>query len=302
LVARADIDCLIVGGGPAGLTAAIYLARFRRNVLVVDTGESRAALIPTSHNYPGFSSGISGVDLLAALRAQAERYGATLRHGEVRELAMDAHGGFAATLGSQTLAARKVLLATGIVDEEPDLPSCRKFVYQGAIRFCPICDAYEAMDKRIGVLGPIEQAVKKARFLRAYSRDVVVLPLKGAAVGNEERAKLRELDIKVPDSCAADVTVSGDVVTVIMEGGTRCDVDVLYPALGAEVRSGLATRLGARCNENGCLYADEHQRTSVTGLYAAGDVTVELHQISVATGQAAIAATHIHNSLPPNPR
>src|SRR3954453_11637247 len=106
-------DCLIIGGGPAGLTAAIYLARYRRKVLVVDDGHSRAELIPESHNYPGFTGGISGSDLLRALRDQAERYGAVLQHGRITDLQTGADG-FVAVHGRQQLSASKVLLATGI--------------------------------------------------------------------------------------------------------------------------------------------------------------------------------------------
>jgi thioredoxin reductase (NADPH) len=87
-----------------------------------------------------------------------------------------------------------------------------------------------------------------------------------------------------------------------MASGAEVEVEILYPAMGADVRSELATSIGARCNDQGCLFADAHQLTSVPCLYAVGDITQELHQISVATGQAAVAATHIHNHLPPNYR
>src|SRR5215210_5599305 len=106
-------DCLIIGGGPAGFTAAIYLARYRRKVLVVDDGHSRAELIPESHNYPGFAGGITGPDLLRALREQAQRYGAVLRHGRITDLQIAADG-FVARCDGEQLSASKVLLATGI--------------------------------------------------------------------------------------------------------------------------------------------------------------------------------------------
>ena len=112
------LDCLIIGGGPAGLTAAIYLARYRRQALVVDAGESRAALIPESHNYPGFQ-GIAGPALLERLRAQARRYGAELRRGTVSALARDGDV-FTAVADGERLRARTVILATGLVDKKPD--------------------------------------------------------------------------------------------------------------------------------------------------------------------------------------
>src|SRR5262245_29965903 len=182
-----EIDCLVIGGGPAGLTAAIYLARFRRNIVLVDSGSSRAALIPNSHNYPGFA-GISGDEFLAKLRAQARRYGAALEHGTVESL-HPAGQTLHARIDGQTLAARKVLLATGIVDEKPALPSLPEFIYRGGVRFCPICDGYEVMDKRIAVVGPFAKAIKKALFLRAYSRHIAVLPLdREVRLGADDRA------------------------------------------------------------------------------------------------------------------
>jgi thioredoxin reductase (NADPH) len=294
------MDCLIIGGGPAGLTAAIYLARYRRDILLVDAGQSRARLIPESHNYPGFT-GISGVDLLAALRKQAETYGARMRQQSVEALHRDADGTFVAHVGSEALRARRVLLATGIVDEAPALPGLRDVIYRGAMRFCPICDAYEAMDRRIGVLGRLATACKKAIFLRTYTRNVILLLTDAPKDADREQGKqLREAGIALPAEPVIDVERSGEKITAIMRSGSRQEVDVLYPALGSEVRSDLAQMLGARCNEIGCIFVDEHQRTSIDGLYAAGDVVTDLDQIAVATGHAAIAATHIHNSLPKN--
>jgi thioredoxin reductase (NADPH) len=305
---QTELDCLIVGGGPAGLTAAIYLARFRRNVVLVDSGSSRATLIPTSHNYPGFPAGISGPELLANLREQAAEYGAVLREGRVDALARH-DGGFRVNVGGDTLgaettlAAKTVLLATGIVDEKPALPSLREFIYRGGVRFCPICDGFEAMDRRIGVLGPLRNAVKKALFLRTFSRDIVLLPLDAdIRLDKAQRASLREAGIAEPTEPVADLEADGERVRAVMASGAEVEMEILYPAMGADVRSELATSIGARCNDEGCLFADPHQLTSVPCLYAIGDITQELHQISVATGQAAVAATHIHNHLAPNYR
>ena len=296
-------DCLIIGGGPAGLTAAIYLARFRRRAVLIDAGASRAALIPESHNYPGFADGVSGDALLARLREQAERYGADLQHGRVHTLTLRSDGNLASGVNGRTVLARKVLLATGVVDESPALPSLREFIYRGAVRYCPVCDGYEAMDRRIGVVGPFARVLEKALFLRTYSPDVVLLPLeKDIALTDEQRGLLAAAELTAPAEPVADLIVSGETIIAIMASGARVELDILYPAMGANVRSELATALGAKANEQGCLIVDSHQRTSVPGLYAAGDVTVDLSQISVATGQAAVAATHIHNSLERNYR
>jgi thioredoxin reductase (NADPH) len=292
-----DLDCLIVGGGPAGLTAAIYLARFRRNVLLVDDGLSRARLIPETHNYPGFI-GISGPDLLASLREQAERNGARLREGRVEEL-RKADGAFVARMGNREIHTKRLLLATGIIDESPGLPGLKDAIYRGALRYCPICDGFEAADQRIGVLGPLRTAAGKAEFLRTYSRDVVLLPTDEPAKSSEEARSLAQAGITLEER-VVDVERTGEKIAAVFADGRRFPVDVLYPALGCDVRSQLATALGARCTGIGNLHVDDKQRTSVEGLFAAGDVVTDLHQISVATGHAAVAATAIHNSLPRN--
>jgi thioredoxin reductase (NADPH) len=293
-------DCLIIGGGPAGLTAAIYLARYRRTVLLVDDGHSRAALIPESHNYPGFTGGISGSDLLRNLREQAERYGAVLRHGRAEDLKL-ASDGFISVCAGQRVSARKVLLATGIVDEAPDLPGLHDAIYDGALRFCPICDAYEVTDQRVGVLGRVDTAWKKALFLRTYSRRVTLLPTDDPTrMPDDVRCELQNAGIHMPEQPVIDVARKDELIEAVLRDGSRCEFEVIYPIMGCEVRSDLATGLQARSNDIGSLHVDESQSTSVPGLYAAGDVVSDLHQISVGIGHAAIAATKIHNSLPHN--
>ena len=191
-----DLDCMIIGGGPAGLTAAIYLSRYLRNIVVVDAGKSRAQLIPESHNYPGFT--VSGPELLENLREQAERYGAKLQSGRVEALIRE-DGIFVAQAAGKSWRARKILLATGIVDESPDLPGLKDAIYRGALRYCPICDAYEALDKRIGVLGHCETAYTKALFLRSYSKNVVLLAVDDPQAMSEQCSRALH-DAEVEDS------------------------------------------------------------------------------------------------------
>lgn len=294
------LDCLIIGGGPAGLTAAIYLARYRRDVRVIDAGNSRAALIPESHNYPGFH-GIAGPALLARLREQAAQFGAKIETGRVTALARDG-GGFAATADGNTVQARTVLVATGLVDHRPPTAGLRDGIAHGSIRFCPICDGYEAIDKRVGVLGPFAHAGRKALFLRTYTRDLTLFPTDGeSSNAGDLSAQLAEAGVALaPDP--DNVEAGRDGVTVIAGGGERYALDALYPAMGCDVQSDLASALGAACNDTGNLTVDDRQRTSVDGLYGAGDVVSDLHQLAVATGHAAVAATDIHNRLTRNLR
>jgi thioredoxin reductase (NADPH) len=294
------LDCLIVGGGPAGLTAAIYLARYRRVARLFDCGESRAALIPETHNYPGFQ-GIAGPELLQRLREQALLYGVASETGRITTLDRSPDGIFVAGSGEKEIRAQSVLLATGLVDERPHVDCLGEGAYTRAVRFCPICDGYEAMDRRVGVLGGLEAAGKKALFLRTYTRRVLLFATEDEGSQPGMRQALPEAGVALAGK-PIRVERRDDKVAVIVQGGTRHEVDVLYPALGCTVRSELAITLGAGCDENGNLQVDDHQRTTVDGLYAAGDVVTDLHQLSVATGHAAIAATDIHNRLARNLR
>jgi thioredoxin reductase (NADPH) len=164
-----DLDCLIIGGGPAGLTAAIYLARYRRNLVVFDRGESRAALIPKSHNYPGFTSGISGHDLLARLREQTRSYGIQIAPLRINSLERRKTS-FVAFHERGEVSARYVLLASGILDVHPEMSGLDRAISEGCVRYCPVCDGFEAIDRKIAVLGDGEDAIRKRNFFELIRR------------------------------------------------------------------------------------------------------------------------------------
>ena len=293
------LDCLIIGGGPAGLLAAVYLGRYCRTVRVIDAGESRAAKIPQSHNYPGFFE-IGGPELLRRLSAQAEQIGARLMSDRVTSLRKE-EGTFVASCSGADVHARFVLLATGLVDHCPPIEGELNCPSE-AVRYCPICDGYEAIDRRVGVLGGDADGGKKALFLRTYTKDVSLFLTEEATLDAVTQKKLDEEDVRIVRNVKQIILANESIVAVVNENGEWHELDALYPALGCTVRSNLATALGASCTENGNLVVNDHQRTTVEGLYAAGDVVTDLHQLSVAFGHAAIAATDIHNRLPPNPR
>ncbi|MGK7869477.1 NAD(P)/FAD-dependent oxidoreductase [Falsiroseomonas sp. E2-1-a20] len=300
------LDCLIIGGGPAGLTAALYLARFRRRTLVVDAGEPRAAWIPASHNIPFFADGIPGPEMLARQRDHIGRYGMVVQQGRISMLARR-RGGFLALLEtpegvSHKLRARRVLLATGAVDVEPALPDLPDAVRRGLVRYCPICDGYESRDRRIAVIAPggarSAHGLAEAAFIaRSYTRDVTLLTL-GATLeldaGQREMAAERGIRL-VEHPIAGLEMADGQIAALRFGDGAALRFEVLYSALGLEYRNALAAKLGAAQDPSGALLVDEHAQTTVPGLYAAGDVVRGLDQIVVGMGHAATAATHIHN-------
>jgi thioredoxin reductase (NADPH) len=296
------VDCLVIGGGPAGLTAALYLARFRRSCLVVDVEASRASWVPVSHNLAGFPEGIAGPDLLALMRAQADRYGTKIVRGRVERLERTGHG-FAAVLADGTRrSAGRVLLATGAEDVPPplDLPDRKAAAQRGLLRYCPICDAYEVTGRKIALAGTGRCRIKEALLLRGYTADLSLVTLREPwALPDQERARLMQAGITVIEEPAAELVLEDAALAVRTVGDTWHRFESLYVALGLRARSGLALRLGAAHDQEGALTVSAHQETSVPGLFAAGDVVQGLAQIAVAMGQAAIAVTAMHNGMEP---
>lgn len=296
---RRVCEALVIGGGPGGLTAAVYLRRFRRDVIVADKGHSRLSMIPVSHNYPGFPGGVPGGELLGRLREQLACYGGGVDDIEIASLAKE-DDVFVATWEGGEIRAPVVVLATGVADKGLPVEGWHEAVASGAVRLCPVCDGYDILDKRVAVASQVHNRTGHALFMRTFSCDVTLFERDtGTPLSDEEAEKLRVANVRYVASPLKGVTLTDAMEPVLhTEDGGDHRFDVFYPMLGENARSGLALSLGARCGECEKLIVDDHQRTSVPGMYAVGDVVVGLNQISVAIGQAAVAATAIHNALP----
>lgn len=295
-------DCIVIGAGPAGLTAATYLLRYRRTTLLLGQGPSRAALIKETRNLPGHPSGICGSALLSDLRRQLRQHGSGPVPARVQHIS-GARGGFAVHAGQQIYHARTVILCTGVRDHlPPHLNTPRHAVRAGCVRLCPICDAYEFAGAPICVLGSSEKAAREALFLRRYSPEVTLFTdgSPASAWSEELREQLRAADVQVDERPVLHISAQPARMTLAFRDGTSRVARALYVALGTRVRSELARGLGAETDDEGYLHVDRHQQTTVPGLYAAGDLVQSLSQIAVAFGQAAIAATAVHNSLGPH--
>lgn len=299
------LDCAIIGGGPAGLTAAIYLARFRRALRLFDGGNSRAALIPVTHNYPGFSNGIAGVELLRQLRTQAAQYGVAVEPATVHGL-QSTDGIFILEVGGEVVRARTVILATGVEDLKPRFkvtPDWRAATVAGAIRWCPICDGYEATDKAVALIATAHEGLRHALFLRTYTRRLTLFAEDAVlALAAEERNLLDAAGIELRGEPIAALTAGEAGITLRLETGVSLAFDIVYPMVGCAPRVQLLRALEPRLDENNLLWVDEHQATSIPGLYAAGDVVHALNQMNVGTAHAATAATAVHHRLPRNYR
>ena len=294
-----DWDVVVVGAGPAGLTAALYLARYHRRVLVIHDGKSRALRIPLTHNAPGYPDGITGIDLIARMTEHAEKYGAEMLEMCVSNIRR-ADGAFIVSSdGQPDTRARGVILATGIFLNEVDLSRDvhEQAIKDGVLRYCPICDAYEHTDANIGVLGCDSNGAAEALFLRQYSDRITLMPLSHPELTASEQAQLDQAGIKVAHGALAKLTPHSDRIEVALEGQQEASFDVVYPALGCSPRAELGTALGLGLTDTGCLPPEAVTKSAVEGLWAAGDVVEGLDQISVAMGHGALAATKAHNWL-----
>lgn len=292
-------DCIIVGAGPAGLTAAIYLARFHLRIRLFDCGTSRAALIPCTRNHAGHPDGIAGAELLARMAGQAERFGARRELSRVTRIRRE-DDGFAVSADGGDHRARTVLIATGVSNNRPsgiDNALHAEALAAGLLRYCPICDGYEITDKRVAVIGTASHGTAEAIFLRGYTADLsLVSPGAGHELDPACEAELAAAGIaRIDGPCGGYAIENGRLAFDTAEG--RLSFDSVYPALGTRVRSDLAADAGAMVSKDGCLVVDSHQRTNVPGMFAAGDVVKGLDQISHAMGEGGVAATAIRNYL-----
>ena len=290
----------MIGGGPAGLTAAIYLSRYHLDIMVVDGGKSRAAWIPCTRNHAGFPDGISGKELLDRMKEQARRYGTRIEDGQVKRIERDGESGlFTAEWGSGPVTTRTVLLATGVTNRRPpmDEEAHDDALARGLIRYCPICDGYEVTDKRVGIIGSEERGRAETIFLRSYTKGLTLIAPDGPLDLNEEdRSELSAAGVRLIDG-PIEAIEPGDELIAVIARGQRLEFDSIYPALGSDTHTQLAEMLGAAQSGDDCIRVDSHQRTSVPGLYAAGDVVLGLDQISHAMGEGGVASTTIRNDL-----
>ena len=292
----ADVDVLVVGGGPAGLACALYLARFRRSVLLVDDSRSRTARIPCTRNYPGFADGVAGEQLLAGIRAQAARHEARFAAGRVN--AIERRGeGFAVRWNGGCANARRVVLATGVSDVPPTMPHLADALAQGALRYCPVCDGFETRHQAVGIIADHGCDTFEALYVRHFTDRLTVFVVSADVRFTETQTReLQRADIRLVPEPVRSIRLWEGRITV-GHGNAETVVDSMYCALGMQVHSDLAVALGARHDHDGYLLTDQHHQTTVAGLYAVGDVVKGLNQIAVAVGGAAIATSAIHLGL-----
>jgi thioredoxin reductase (NADPH) len=291
-----DYETAVIGGGPGGLISILYLKRFRRSAILVQSGKPRAEWIPKTHNVLGFPRGISGKNLLERLRKQVSSVGARIIKSEAKISRIK--GGFRVFTKKGKFTARTVILATGIQDIDPPIRNLLSLRQKGLLRYCPICDAFEFSEAELVVLAQDSDGFSRALFLRRYARRLSIVAPPGAKIKKEKLQLAKKMAAAVYFEHINRITPARKPkkgVTVFLQSGKKISCRVVYVELGSRTCDSAFRNLKLRKDKKGRILTDEDQRTSIPELFAVGDCTHQVSQINVAAGQAAIAATTIHN-------
>ncbi len=290
-------EVLIVGGGLAGLSAAIYLGRAKRDTLIIDQGRSMARWEPDVQNYLGFPDGIAGADLVCRARAQARRYGTRFLHDHI-DWARVRNGHFSLRGQKRFYTGKRLLLCTGAFHVPPDLPDIEACLGQ-SLFFCKDCDGYRVQGKSVGIYGWTNEAIEYALGMLLYSPCVmVVTDGRKPAWDKRHQRWAREYDIPVyPSPIVALGRQQHRVRHFLFQNGTEVYVDAVFVTRGDIYFNEIARGLGAKVDPQGQILVDSDMRTSVKGLYAAGCVTPANCQMIIAAGQGATAAQAINRDL-----
>ena len=297
-----DYNTIIVGGGPAGLSAALVLGRCRRRVLVIDEGRPRNRV---SRRVGGYLTrdGVAPEKLLGLGRAELDEYGVEFKEAKVQRASClpGDDGGFEVWAARARRTTRTLLLATGVADELPDLPDADRF-YGTGVHHCPYCDAWDHRDKPLAAFGEPRKALGLALNLRTWSDDVTVLTHGEPAPRSVRRdAELQGVAIRTePIRALAGTSGRGGrprLRTIAFADGPDLRISALFFNTGQYQRSELPGLLGCRLKEGGGVAHDRRQRTGVPGLYLAGDASKDVQFVIVAAAEGAKAAVGINADL-----
>jgi thioredoxin reductase (NADPH) len=290
-------EVIVVGGGIAGLSAALYLGRAQRDTLVIDSGHSMAKWEPVVENYLGFPKGVGGEELLKNGCRQAKRYEVRFANDEIKTLALK-KSVFVLKGKRKTYRTKRLLLATGIFHLPPEIPGVKECLGHSMF-FCKDCDGYRVRGKRIAIVGSNNEAVEYALGMLHYSACVIVATNGKKPRWSRQHARwLAQYEIPVEQKRITDVEHRRRKIRALdFSGGTCVKIDYLFTTRGDIFHTGLAERLGAKLDADGQIKVDQCMRTSVAGLYAAGCVTPANCQMIIAAGQGAAAAQAINRDL-----
>jgi thioredoxin reductase (NADPH) len=286
-------DALIIGAGPAGLSAAVYLARFTRRVLVLDAGAGRSSFAQRNDNYLGFPEGVTTRELRELGRKQAERFGAEFKMCRVERLEQ-VDGGFRAYTTEGDYEGRTVLFATGVTDIWPRFPRVEDWIGR-QVFWCITCDGFRTQGRTVVCFGNTDEAaVTTLQLLLFTNRLTLVADPELARFSDEKRADLQAKGIEVLFARPEQLETDADgkrILAVCLDDGTRLPCDYMFSLLGVRPNTGLARELGIALDDEGYIVMDEEGYTSVPGVFAAGDLTrMYTQQVASAVHAGAEAA------------
>lgn len=294
-----QMDCIIVGGGIAGLQAAIQLGRYRHKVAVIDSADGRSSICRSYHNLIGWPDGISGAELLAAGRVQAERLGVQFINGKVIKVEQASAGFILHTESGEAYHGKRLLLATGIKDRLPPFPEI--FPCLGISVFvCPDCDGYEISDKKTIVLGSGKPGAAMSLTLTHWTKEIIYINHELTPMDLDTLKSLESKGIQyIEKSISSIVTARSQFKGVRLSDDSIVKSDCCFVAFGGnEVRSDLAEQLQIKLLDNKHIIVDPRTKmTSTEHVWAAGDVAVHSEMVTIAMGDGSQAALWIHKSL-----
>ncbi|MDQ2919509.1 MAG: NAD(P)/FAD-dependent oxidoreductase [Verrucomicrobiota bacterium] len=290
-------EVIVIGGGIAGLSAAIYLGRAQRDTLVIDSGHSMAKWEPVVQNYLGFPEGVGGEDLLSNGKRQATRYEVKFARDEVAKIRRNKNE-FVLKGKRRTYRARNLLLATGIFHLPPKIPGVKQCLGHSMF-FCKDCDGVRVRQKRVAICGANNDAVEYALSMLFYTSCVIVATNGEKPRWSRKHARwLKEYEIPVHDARITDVKHKKRKILALHFADDReVKTDYIFTTRGDVFHTDLAEQLGAKLDEDGQIKVDHCMRTSVPNLYAAGCVTPANCQMIIAAGQGAAAAQAINRDM-----
>ncbi|MFC6723761.1 NAD(P)/FAD-dependent oxidoreductase [Halobium palmae] len=300
--AERSFEVAVVGGGPAGLSTALYTTRLGHDTVVVDRGGGRAAMMLDTHNVVGVTEDVSGNEFLATAREQVESYGATIERGSVTAVESVDDGFVVRTDGDETYRVDRVVLAMGFSDVRPDPPLPRT---GRGLHYCLHCDAYMFVDEPVFVMGTGESAAHVAMIMLNFTDEVDLLLRGGEPEWSDETDELlraHPVDVVESEISGMNKGEDGWLESFEFEDGETREYRGGFPMYGSKYNAELVDALGCERNDDGTVAVDKDGRTSVEGVFAVGDLTPGHNQVPVAMGEGADAGIAVHYDLRKYPK